>query len=351
MPCFAQIGYTISGSVRGITTDKVYIVSNIGRPDTLGVTGVTNGNFVFTGKVDDGVCAVKIVFGGVEEEVPVLLENKMYRIQVSQDGVSISGGGEATKLYGEFNRVVREYATVQEAVMAEFNATGNDASQATALQSRIDVAYKASVQKTLDLIKANPGSYVSAYVIATGIRSDSEELLREKYGLLNDAARSTVPGKEIEAALAAYDKVAVGQPAPDFTVKRPNGDELSLSGIPAKIKLLVFWASWDAASREANPEFIRLYLQYRPKSFEIVSLSLDDNRFAWDRAIEQDGISIWSNGSDLQGTDSPVAKTYMVGSSLPYTVLIDEENKIVAKGLLGDELRKTVADLVKRKRK
>lgn len=114
---------------------------------------------------------------------------------------------------------------------------------------------------------------------------------------------------------------------------------------------MVFWASWDAASREANPQLIQLYQQFRPRSFEIVSVSLDDNRFAWDRAVEQDGISIWPNGSDLQGVDSPVAKIYMVGNTLPYTVLIDDEGKIVAKGLLGDDLRKAVSELTKKNRK
>ena len=100
-----------------------------------------------------------------------------------------------------------------------------------------------------------------------------------------------------------------------------------------------------------DPGFIQLYQQFRPRSFEIVSVSLDDNRFAWDRAIEQDGILIWPNGSDLRGMDSPVAKIYMVGSTLPYTVLIDDEGKIVAKGLLGDDLRKAVSDLTKKNKK
>ena len=169
--------------------------------------------------------------------------------------------------------------------------------------------------------------------------------------MLGEAAKSSVPGKQIAACLERFAKLAVGQPAPDFTVSRPNGDALTLSAVPAKYKLVVFWASWDAASREANPQLIQLYQQFRPRSFEIVSVSPDDNRFAWDRAIEQDGISIWSNGSDLQGMTSSVAKAYMVGSSLPYTVLIDGENKIVAKGLLGDDLRKAVSDLTKKNRK
>ena len=41
----------------------------------------------------------------------------------------------------------------------------------------------------------------------------------------------------------------------------------------------------------------------------------------------------------------------MVGSALPYTILLDTENKIVAKGLWGDDLRKAINDLAKQNKK
>ena len=339
----------MSGRLNGVSSGRVCIVTaDFGRADTLASASVSGGNFVLTGIVPGDVRMVNLVFDGLESRVPLMLENAMYQLQITADGAAVSGGGEATRLYSEFNKVVQEYAAEQASVMTEYEKnTGN----ADVLQNRLDVAYKASVAKTIDLIKANPDNYVSAYVVASGIRSDSEELLRQKHALLGEHARATVPGKALEVALTRYDDLAVEKPAPDFTVKRPNGDDLTLSAVPAKLKLLVFWASWDAASRQANPQLIALYQQFRPKGLEIVSVSLDDNRFAWDRAIEQDGISIWPNGSDLKGMASPIAEAYMVGGVLPYTVLIDAEGNIAAKGLLGAELRKTISDLTKKNKK
>ena len=84
---------------------------------------------------------------------------------------------------------------------------------------------------------------------------------------------------------------------------------------------------------------------------EIVSISLDENPFAWTRAIEADGISIWYNGSDLRGVNSPIAKEYMVSTTLPYYFLIDAENRIVFKGSSTAELRQHISDLTKKKRK
>ena len=348
-PCAAQEGYTVSGRLNGVSADRVCMVTaDFGRADTLASAAVSGGNFVLTGIVPGDVRMVNLVFDGLESRVPLMLENTMYQMQITADGAAVNGGGEATRLYSEFNKVAQEYAAEQASVMTEYEKnTGN----ADVLQNRLDAAYKASVAKTIDLIKANPDNYVSAYVVASGIRSDSEELLRQKHALLGEHARATVPGKALEVALTRYDDLAVGKPAPDFTVKRPNGDDLTLSAVPAKLKLLVFWASWDAASRQANPQLIALYQQFRPKGLKIVSVSLDDNRFAWDRAIEQDGISIWPNGSDLKGMASPIAEAYMVGGVLPYTVLIDAEGNIAARGLLGAELRKTISDLTKKNKK
>ena len=352
VPCLAQDGYTISGKLRGVATNEVYVVTaDFGRADTLARATVGTDAFVLTGTVPGDVRMVNLVFAGVDSRVPLMLENAMYQVQVTAEGAAVSGGGEAAKLYNDFNRVAREYAAEQGTVMAEFNAAGNNADQVTALQSRLDAAYKASVERTLALLKANPDSSVSAYAVALGARTDGETLFRQKLALLSDVAMKTVAGQAVDAALTRYDNLAVGRPAPDFTVKRPNGDDLTLSAVTAKYKLVVFWASWDAASRQVNPQLIQLYQQFRPRSFEIVSVSLDDNRFAWDRAIEQDGISIWPNGSDLQGMASPVAEAYMLSGTLPYTVLIDDEGNIVAKGLLGDDLRKAVADLTKKNRK
>ena len=325
--CRAQGNYRVSGKISGISDGTLLLVRNDGPLlDTIATTLLKNGTFSFGGETDVPFGAMLMTADGALS-LSMIVEPGNMMVNVTPNGVLIQGG-EQQKLYAAYNHIGLEYAAEQAAILEEVQQPEADLE---ALQSRIDNAYRASVTQTLELVRANPDAYATAYVIALGIKGETEEGLIQKYELLGENARNSVPGKRITAAIERHAAVAVGREAPDFTVKRPNGDDLSLSSIPAKIK--------------------QIYQQFRPKNFEIISISLDDNRFAWDRAIEQDGISIWSNGSDLRGTDSPVAKTYMVGSSLPYTVLIDEENKIVAKGLLGDELRKAVADLVKRKRK
>lgn len=347
--CSAQDGFTVSGRLNGISANKVYLVAaDFGKADTLAETAVSNGNFMFKGTVPGGARAVELVFPGMENRVPLLLENTMYQVQVASTGAAINGGGEAALLYKEFGKIGEAYAAEQSAVMSEYGSA--NAGRQAELQSRLDEAYKASVQKTLDLIKANADNYVSAYVVALGVRMDSEELLRQKYGLLGENARNSEPGKKVAEALDYYAALAIGKEAPNFKINGLQGEVVSLHEVAANIKLLVFWASWDLASRQANPQFIQLYQQFRPKNFEIISVSLDTNRSTWERAVESDGM-VWINGADLKGFESPVAQMYMVGDALPYTVLVDGENKIVAKGLLGADLRNAIADLAKKNRK
>ena len=325
--CQAQGKYQISGKISGMADGTLLLVRNDGAvPDTLAVTALKNGVFMLSGEIDSPAGGYLATADG-SLHLPLIVEPTNIMLNVTERGALIQGG-EQQKLYACYNQIAQKFAAKQAEVWLASQQSGADME---ALQRMIDMAYELSVKETENLIKANPDAYATAYVIALGARNETEEGLRAKYGLLGDAAKSSA--------------------APDFTVSRPNGDALSLYGIPTQNKLLVFWASWDANCRKVNTELIQLYRQFRPKNFEIVSISLDDNRFAWDRAIEQDGISIWSNGSDLKGWDSPVAKLYMVGRTFPYTVLIDGENKIVAKGLWGTDLRKAIADLTKKNKR
>ena len=54
------------------------------------------------------------------------------------------------------------------------------------------------------------------------------------------------------------------------------------------------------------------------------------------KAIQDDGLP-WKQVSDLGFWNNAAAQEYGV-SSIPFTVLIDREGRIIEKGLRGDEL-------------
>ena len=139
----------------------------------------------------------------------------------------------------------------------------------------------------------------------------------------------------------------IGAIAPEISLPTPEGDTVHLSDFRGKVVLVDFWASWCGPCRRENPNVVRLYNKYKDQGFEILGVSLDRSKDSWVKAIEKDGLS-WQHISDLKYWKSIAAQTYGV-SSIPYTLLLDEEGKIVAKKLRGAELETMVAKLLKEK--
>jgi len=108
--------------------------------------------------------------------------------------------------------------------------------------------------------------------------------------------------------------------------------------------LVDFWASWCGPCRAEMPHVLKAYEQYHQQGFEIVGVSLDNNKDAWLKAIDQLKLP-WPQMSDLKGWESEGAKKYNV-RSIPANVLLDKDGKIVAKDLRGEELAERVGQLL-----
>ena len=137
------------------------------------------------------------------------------------------------------------------------------------------------------------------------------------------------------SSAASNSNIAVGKMAPEITLPTLTGETKALSSLRGKVVLLDFWASWCGPCRRENPNVVATYKKYSSKGFDVFSVSLDENKSAWEAAIKKDGL-VWNNHvSDLGGWKSAVVPTYEI-ESIPFPVLIDKEGKIVA---MGESLR------------
>lgn len=133
-------------------------------------------------------------------------------------------------------------------------------------------------------------------------------------------------------------KVAPGVNAPDFEVKTVDGGSVKLSSFRGKYLILDFWASWCAPCREETVYIKELYNKYHDAGLEVFSVSLDDKKDAWIKAIEEDGMT-WNHGCQLLrgGKNTPVAQLYGI-DGIPAIWVIDPEGKILAQGLQREKL-------------
>lgn len=142
-------------------------------------------------------------------------------------------------------------------------------------------------------------------------------------------------------------KTAEGSTIADFTQKALDGSDVSLMDEVKKNKLTVidFWASWCGPCRQEMPFMVQLYDEYQTKGLGIIGISLDNSREAWQQATNTLGVK-WPQMSDLKGWENAVAQYFNI-TSIPHTVIVDQEGKILKRGLRGEELKHYVTERLK----
>jgi len=149
----------------------------------------------------------------------------------------------------------------------------------------------------------------------------------------------------VALSFTAGAQLKTGQQAPDIALNDVNGKTLRLSDLKGKVVLLDFWASWCGPCRRANKGLVSLYAKLKSKGFEIYSVTLDDDKSEWQRAIAADKIT-WLQVIDKGGWNAATATALKI-EQIPATFLLDKQGKIVALDLEGRELEFRVNKLLK----
>ncbi|MBX3463770.1 MAG: TlpA family protein disulfide reductase [Planctomycetes bacterium] len=201
-------------------------------------------------------------------------------------------------------------------------------------------------EKALRELVDNAGDDINALVEATtmlgellvdaGKKDAAVELLTS-----TGEARSEVRGlKEHLAGIAAsYELIGTEPVAIDE--EDIAGKPIQLGDYKGKVVLLDFWATWCGPCVAELPNVLAAYEKYHGHGFEIVGISLDKDRGAFDKFIA-DRKMTWRHHFDGKGWQNVVAQAYGV-RSIPATYLIGPDGKIAAVGLRGEQLERRLA--------
>ena len=151
-----------------------------------------------------------------------------------------------------------------------------------------------------------------------------------------------VEAKKVQSALAP------GATFPDFSVTDLNGKPLSVAAHKGHVVLIDFWATWCGPCRAELPNVIATYKKFHAQGFDIIGVSLDSDREKLDAFLpKQDGMT-WPQFFDGQGWSNALAVKYGV-ESIPFTVLIGPDGKIIQTNLRGEALGAAVAKALAKK--
>jgi peroxiredoxin len=93
------------------------------------------------------------------------------------------------------------------------------------------------------------------------------------------------------------------------------------------------------------PHVVAAYEKYHKKGLEMVSISLDNQKEAWVKAITALNMP-WTHLSDLKGWQSIVCDVYKVWA-IPDNLLINPQGEIVARNLRGEALHAKLNEIFK----
>lgn len=119
-----------------------------------------------------------------------------------------------------------------------------------------------------------------------------------------------------------------------------EGNEVDLAKMEDKVVLVDFWATWCGPCIAELPNLKAAYEKYKENGFEIVGISLDDNKAALESFVSENELG-WPQYFDGKGFDNELAQRYGI-SRIPATFLVGKDGKIVAADLRGPALEEAL---------
>lgn len=359
-PCLltAQEGtFIIKGKIGSLNAPaKAVLACNTLTVHYANSVVITNGEFEFTGTIDEPSKASLFIyldgtFATHSDRFYVYLEPGTVNIVSETNSLedAVVSGAPVNEDYQSLQLALKaseeEKGQINElykTLMADQQA---NAEALVKLDERNKAVNAQQKQIYLEFIHKHPDSFISLFALEKyGTSIPDYTVVAPVFQTLSDRVKSTISGKAYADNLKSLLSTEVGDMAPDFTQNDVDGHPVHLSDYRGSYVLIDFWASWCAPCRKENPNLLSAYSIYHPKGLEVLGVSLDNEMFKqrWQEAIVADKLP-WKQVSDLQNQNAAAA-LYGI-KAIPQNVLVDPNGKIVARNIMGEELKNFLHEL------
>lgn len=350
--------FTVSGQIKNANEQKIYLQElSLTEKEPLNLDTATidkKGNFILRGVgKEEGLYRISTEMG-----MDFIIINDNNNIKLIADlndyiHYKVEGSVASAQLHAFFENYRQQDSAMASCFIRLDSLQKTNAPDSIVLPCRQERDRRMGDLNALVTNFINKSESPAARIYAIGIASRT--LKKEELQQLAKASVNKFPEhrslKKISTMLSVAAQPAPSEnsldntEAPDFTLPDPNGKMISLKSFRGKYVLVDFWASWCGPCRQENPTVVAAFNRFKDKNFTVLGVSLDDNKAKWLKAVQDDKLT-WTHVSDLKQWESIVVPMYQI-QGIPFNVLVDPNGKIIASGLRGEDLEKTLSSVLK----